>query len=108
MQKHTLNISTDLQLPQEVGTETIAILGRRGSGKSNTATVIAEELIRAGQQVVVIDPKGEAWGLKAQGDGGPGLDVIVFGDPQGDLPLRDEHGPVVADFVVGAGRSRPG
>jgi hypothetical protein len=105
MQKHTLNISTDLQLPQEVGTETIAILGRRGSGKSNTATVIAEELIRAGQQVVVIDPKGEAWGLKAQGDGGPGLDVIVFGDPQGDLPLRDEHGPVVADFVVSGGKS---
>ena len=100
-----LNLSADLSLPPEVGTETIAVLGRRGSGKSNTATVLAEELIRVGQQVVLIDPKGEAWGLKAQGDGGPGLDVVVFGEPQGDLPLREEHGPAIADFVVGSGRS---
>ena len=100
-----LTISPDLSLPRDIGTETIAVLGRRGSGKSNTGTVIIEQLAAAGQQFVLIDPKGEGWGLKARGAGGPGIDVIVFGEPEGDLPLREEHGETLAEFVVKSGRS---
>jgi uncharacterized protein len=100
----TLNISDTLKLPTDIGTETLAILGRRGSGKSNTGTVLIEELIDAGQQVVLLDPKGEGWGLKAQGTA-PGKDVVVFGEPEGDLPLREEHGEMIAEWVVTSGRS---
>ena len=100
----TLNISATRQLPIDIGTETLAILGRRGSGKSNTGTVLIEELLDVGQQVVLLDPKGEGWGLKAQG-GGPGKDVVVFGEPEGDLPLREEHGEMIAEWVVSSGRS---
>ena len=100
-----IHLSSNLKLPVDIGTETIAVLGRRGSGKSNTATALMEELITAGQQVVLVDPKGEGWGLKAQGSGSSGLDVIVFGEPEGHLPLREGHGETVADFVVSSGRS---
>ena len=100
-----IQLSSSIKLPVDIGTETIAVLGRRGSGKSNTATVMMEELITAGQQVVLIDPKGEGWGLKAQGAGSSGLDVIVFGEPEGHLPLREGHGETIADFVVSSGRS---
>lgn len=51
-----------LELPIDAVTETFAILGIRGSGKTNTAGVIAEELLANGQQVVVVDPTDSWWG----------------------------------------------
>lgn len=96
-----------ITLPNEVGTETIAIIGRRGSGKSNTLTAILEGLMENGYPIVLIDPKGEGWGLrrKAEKGGKAGFPVVLFGEPQGDLPLREEHGPMVADYVVDSGNS---
>lgn len=43
-----LHISDELALPLEVGTQALLVLGLRGSGKTNTAGVIAEELLDAG------------------------------------------------------------
>ena len=44
----TLNLGPDLSLPlTEVIGQCVAILGIRGSGKSNTAGVIFEELLAA-------------------------------------------------------------
>jgi hypothetical protein len=105
MTRKTFDFGGGFTLPNEISTETMAVLGRRGSGKSNSLTVILEGLMSNAHQVVLIDPKGEGWGLKARGAGGDGFPVIVFGDPEGDLPLREEHGPLVADFVVDSGRS---
>jgi polynucleotide 5'-kinase involved in rRNA processing len=51
-----LQIAKDLALPIGAVTQTIAILGVRGSGKTNTGVVFAEELLDAKQQVVIIDP----------------------------------------------------
>ncbi len=48
-------------LPLELVTSTQAILARKRSGKSYTASVEAEELLEAKQQIAVIDPTG-AWG----------------------------------------------
>lgn len=42
----------------------IAILGVRGSGKTNSAAVLAEELLTAGVQMVIIDVDSEYWTLK--------------------------------------------
>jgi Mn-dependent DtxR family transcriptional regulator len=101
-----LKISESLQLPLEAGTETIAVLGIRGSGKTNTAAVIAEELLRAGQQVVIIDPTDAWWGLKSSDDGSkPGYPVVVLGGKRGDLPLNSGDGKLIADFVVEQGVS---
>ena len=64
-----LHISAALSLPLEAITETIAILGIRGSGKTNTCVVLTEELLDAGQQVVVIDPTDVWHGIRSSKDG---------------------------------------
>ncbi len=96
-----------LKLPNELASRRSAVFGISGSGKSNTATVCIEALIGNGEQIVLIDPKGEGYGLKSSANGkSAGLDVIVFGEPHGDIETLDEsHGDKLADFVVESGRS---
>jgi len=102
----TLPISRTFALPLDVVTETIAILGLRGSGKTNTATVIAEGLLALGQQVVVVDPTDAWYGLKSSADGkAEGFPVVILGGRHGDIPLGAEHGALAADFVVERGAS---
>lgn len=50
-------------LPLALATEPMAILGMRGTGKTHTASVAAEEMIRLGVQAVVIDPTDAWWNL---------------------------------------------
>ena len=65
----TLKIGENLHLPMDFVTQTQAILAKRGAGKSYCASVQAEEMLKANQQVVVIDPTGGWWGLKSSADG---------------------------------------
>lgn len=83
-----LRIAPDLVLPLDFVTSTSAILAQKGSGKSYTASVEAEELLAAGQQVVVLDPTGAWWGLRAGADGvSAGFPIAVLGGDHGDIPL---------------------
>lgn len=101
-----LHISSDLSLPKEAVTQTFAILAKRGVGKTYTASVMAEEMLKASLQVVVVDPIGVWWGLRASADGKhEGLEIIVMGGEHGDVPLESTGGELVADFVVEHGRS---
>lgn len=89
------------RVPVEVITQTIAVLGIRGSGKTNTATVMTEELLSRGHHVVIIDPLDVWWGLRSLADGKrAGHPVVVLGGPHGDLPLQETDGEVLADFAV--------
>jgi uncharacterized protein len=97
----TLKVGDQLELPLAAVTETFAILGKRGSGKSSTAVVLSEELLRAGQQVVVIDPTGVWWGLRANRDGSPSnLPVVIIGGEHADLPLAEGSGRTLAQLLV--------
>lgn len=101
-----LHIAHDLSLPKEAVTQTFAILAKRGVGKTYTASVLAEEMLKASLQVVVVDPIGVWWGLRASADGKhEGLEIIVMGGEHGDVPLESTGGELVADFVVEHGRS---
>lgn len=108
-----LHISHDLSLPKEAVTQTFAILAKRGVGKTYTASVMAEEMLKASLQVVVVDPIGVWWGLRASADGKhEGLEIIVMGGEHGDVPLGADAGAggmaageLVANFVVDSGRS---
>ena len=101
-----LRVSPDIELPLETVTQAVAILARRRAGKSYTAARLAEELLNAGQQVVVLDPKGDWWGLRSSADGqGPGLPILILGGERGDLPLEPGSGELVARFVVERGAS---
>lgn len=96
-----LIISPDLALPVDVVTETLLIIAKRGSGKTHTASVLVEEMVRAGLPVCVIDPIGVWWGLRSSADGtGPGLPVTILGGEHADLPLPSESGARVADLII--------
>ena len=106
MSTDTLSIARGLQLPLAAVTTTEAIVGIRGSGKTNTAVVEAEELLEHGQQIVVIDPTDVWWGLKSSKDGErAGYPVVILGGKHQDLPLYAGDGATIADFVVDEGAS---
>lgn len=96
-----MKLDIGIKLPIDAVTDTFAVLAKRGAGKSYCASVLAEEMIAAGQRIVVIDPTDAWWGLRAKADGSPnGLPVVIFGGEHADLPLDENMGPVVADLIV--------
>lgn len=95
-----LRISPDLALPVDAATQTILIVGKRGSGKSTTAARIVEQLLKANVPVAILDPVDSWWGLKASRDGaGQGHSVYVFGGRHADLPLEPGAGALIAEFL---------
>lgn len=65
---------------QHVVTGRGAIVGKSSSGKSNTATVVAEEVLELGIPIAIIDPEGEYVSLKEE------YAVVHFGDrPECDV-----------------------
>ena len=94
-------LADDFHLPLEAVTETFAILAKRGSGKTYTAAVLVEEMLKAGQTVVVADPVGVWWGLRSSADGtGPGLPIAILGGDHADAPLSPEAGAAAADLAA--------
>ena len=81
-----LHISKDLDINLEdlIG-QCIAILGIRGSGKSNTAGVIFEELLQNDYPLSIIDIEGEYFGLKEK------YEVLVVGKGEGVEIEIDAH-----------------
>lgn len=101
-----LSISKTLKLPVDAVTQRISILGKTRSGKSYTAGVIVEEVLKARQQVVILDPKGDWHGLRSSADGkSAGLSITIMGGKHGDIPLEPTAGTIVADLVVSEGIS---
>jgi hypothetical protein len=96
-----LHIARDLDLSLDAVTKTFAIIAQRRKGKTYTANVIAEEMVKAKIPWVALDPTGAWWGLRSSADGKqPGLPVYVFGGDHGDLPLERTAGKMIADLVV--------
>ncbi len=96
-----LHLAEGLSLPADAVTQTFLVVGKRGSGKTNTCVRLAEQFHHAKLPFVVVDPVDSWWGLKASKDGrGPGLDVYVFGGKHADLPLEPTGGALVADVVT--------
>lgn len=61
-----LDIDIEGRLPFDVADfvgESVAVLGIKGSGKTNTAAVLIEELLPF-LPMSIVDPEGEYWGLK--------------------------------------------
>lgn len=96
-----LRMAPKLALPIHAITESIGILAKRRAGKSTTARRLTEQIARARQQVVVIDPKGDWWGLRYSRDGKkPGLPFVVMGGEHKDVALESGGGELVARLVV--------
>lgn len=96
-----LHLSDRLNLPLETVTQAIGILAKRRAGKSYAARRLAEQLFKAGQQIVIVDPKGDWWGIRSAANGkDPGLPIVILGGEKGDVPLEVSAGEVVAKLVV--------
>ena len=100
-----LHISPTLSLPIDAVTQKFGILGRTGSGKSYAATKLAEEMLEAKAQIVVLDPVGVWWGLRVgtiKTDSGPpaGFEIPILGGLHGDIPLEPGGGALIADLIV--------
>lgn len=95
----SLKIADNLTLPLDFMTERIAFLARTGSGKSGGMRVLFEQILLAQQFAIFIDPKGDAWGIRADGTG-KGMPVLVIGGDHGDIPLEAHGGKVIAEFLV--------
>lgn len=94
-----LKLSENLDLPIDFVTERIAFLARTGAGKSGGMRVLFEQMHAAGQFCVFIDPKGDAWGIRADGIG-KGKPVLIIGGDHADIPLEPTAGKYIADFLV--------
>jgi len=104
--RRPIHFSPDLAFPLEAVTQTFAFMAKRGAGKTYGAGKLAEEMLRANAQVVVLDPVGNWYGLRIAADGkGPGFDIPVFGGANGDIPLEPQSGRLVAKYVVERGIS---
>jgi hypothetical protein len=97
----SLRISPTLELPLEAVTQTFGILAKRGVGKTYTASVMTEEMLKNNLPVVVIDPIGVWWGLRSAANGkGPGLKIIIAGGEHADVPIEETSGEILANLVV--------
>lgn len=101
-----LHISSELSLPLDAATQTFAFIARKGAGKTYAAGKLAECLIDAGVQVVILDSVGNWWGLRLESDGKTAAyDIPVIGGLRGDIPLEATGGHLIADTIVETGRS---
>jgi len=74
------------------------ITGKSGSGKSVTASVIAEELLKADLGFLIVDTDGEYFGLKEQ------YEVLHVGaDGTCDAEVGIEHAPLLAELALEEG-----
>lgn len=79
----------------------IAILGRKGGGKTYTSKGIVERLLDMGRRVLILDPLGVWAGLRTSADGeGPGYPVAIFGGPHADMPLDTAAAVPMADVLA--------
>jgi hypothetical protein len=84
----------DLELEQIIG-HCIAVLGIRGSGKSNTAGVIFEELLEHNYPMSIVDIEGEYFGLKEQHE------VLVVGTGEGvEIDIDAHCAPEIAQISM--------
>ncbi len=106
--RHSVEIGDGLRLDAYMlATSVTACIGIRGSGKTNGAGVIAEGVLTAGIQVVVLDQVGPWFALRLAADGklpSP-FQIPVLGGAHGDIALHPQSGRAVAEALARTGSS---
>lgn len=99
----TIHLARGLTLPAaELATEVVASLGNRGSGKTNGAAVVAEGLLAASVQLIVLDYVGNWFSLRLAEDGkrASPFEIPVLGGRHGDIALMASTGHVIAETLA--------
>jgi chorismate mutase len=90
--------------PVALGSQGTAVLGIRDSGKTYTATWLAEQLFDAGIPFIAFDPIGVWRYLRVPGKG-KGYPIVVAGGEEGDLPLSPATAPMIVEAAMQNGVS---
>jgi hypothetical protein len=101
MAPQSKHIPTPLPFPAKAMLDCGAILGKRGAGKSATARFLFEHEVDIGHRCGFIDPMGDSAGIRLNPDGTPSRfdKIVIFGGPNGDIPITDEDGAKIARIV---------
>lgn len=92
-------------IPRPALEQHVLVLGKTRSGKSTALRDLVEPLLAEASPVIILDPKGDGWGLKSSADGKkPGFPVIIFGGKHQDLPLNPRAGAEIAELVATGNR----
>lgn len=95
----------DLEIdPVALGSQGNAVLGIRDSGKTYTATYLAEGLFKAGVPFIAFDPIG-VWRFLRVPGAGAGYPIVVAGGADGDLPLTPAGVPALVEAAMKNGVS---
>jgi hypothetical protein len=89
-------------IPLEALKDDVAVLGKKGAGKTVTARGEAERLMDDGRRVIAVDPTGVWWGMRLMPDGvtpSP-YKMVVFGGDHADLALEGVSGTKLADCIA--------
>jgi len=103
-ESHTITVGEsesgeDYTLPvEDVLTGRTFVTGKSGSGKSNTGSVVAEELLERGHPLLIVDIDGEYYGLKEE------YELLQVGaTEQCDLQVGPEHAGKLAELALEKG-----
>ena len=76
----------------------VGVLGIRGTGKTNTAAVLVEELLKNNVPVAIVDIDGEYWGLKEK------YEILLVGKGENcDIRVEMGHAEALARISVEKG-----
>lgn len=92
----TIHLGTVKVPIENYATQANAILGIKGSGKTETAKGVCEQLLDHGIPIVVFDPSGVWRFLKVpKSAGGKAYKIVVAGGQAADLPLTPHTAPEI-------------
>lgn len=90
-----------LPIPLEALEDAGIVLGRRGAGKSNALMCLFEHELDAGHRAVMVDPKGDRWGIRMACNGSPSrFNIPIFGGEHHDIPLNEDMGEQIGRLVA--------